>query len=492
MTSREFSPDSVPAARPAAVVILAAGMGSRMMSDLPKTLHRIGGAPMLSHVLATAAALEPETVVVIAGHGAAQVAEAARDARPDAIVALQEQQLGTAHAVAQARRALDGFAGDVFVLYADTPLIRPETLAAMSARRADGAAAVVLGFHAAEPGGYGRLIEADGRLERIVEAGDASPDELAVTLCNSGVMCVDGARLFGLIDRIGNDNAKGEHYLTDLIGLLRADGLRADVVTCPEAETLGVNSRADLAAAEAAFQDRKRAEAMADGVTLVAPATVHFAHDTVLGRDVLVEPNVVFGPGVTAETGAVIRAFSHLEGCHVSAGAVVGPYARLRPGAEIGPDARVGNFVEIKNAVLDEGAKANHLSYLGDAHVGAGANIGAGTITCNYDGFMKHRTEIGARAFIGSNSALVAPVRVGEGATVAAGSTVTQDVPDDALALARGRQAVKPGRARALRAALAEARRAADAARPDADPDSDPDSDPGSEAAAEADAGART
>ncbi|SET24342.1 bifunctional UDP-N-acetylglucosamine diphosphorylase/glucosamine-1-phosphate N-acetyltransferase GlmU [Oceanicella actignis] len=461
MTSRDISaPDPSAPPRPAAVVILAAGEGSRMNSDLPKALHPIGGAPMLAHVIAAAEALEPARMALVVGAGADQVTRAARDLRPDIAVAVQEPRLGTAHAVRQALPALEGFEGDVFVLYADTPLIRPETLRAMAARRAEGAAAVVLGFEAADPGAYGRLIVRDGALERIVEAREAGPDELAVRLCNSGVMCVDAARLPALLAQVRADNAKGEYYLTDIVALLRAQGGAVAVELCPEAETLGVNARDDLARAEAAFQARMRAAALADGVTLVAPETVFFAHDTVLGRDCVVEPNVVFGPGVTAETGARIRAFSHLEDCHVSAGASVGPFARLRGGAEIGPDARVGNFVEIKNAILEEGAKAAHLTYLGDAHVGARANVGAGTITCNYDGFAKHRTEIGEEAFVGSNAALVAPVRVGRGAIVAAGSTITRDVPDDALALARGRQENKPGRAPVLRAALERAARA--------------------------------
>ena len=443
-------------ARPAAAVILAAGVGSRMKSDLPKALHPIGGAPMLAHVMAAAETLSPDRLCVVVGHEGAQVAAAARALREDVAVAEQTERLGTAHAVAAARDALAGAEGDAVILYADTPLIRPETLAAMRAARDAGAAAVALGFEAADPGGYGRLIlGADGALDRIVEAKDADAAERAVTLCNSGVMMVDAALLMPLIDRVGNDNAKGEYYLTDIVALARADGHACAVVACPEAETLGVNSRADLAAAEAAFQAAKRAEALENGVTLLAPGTVFFAHDTWLGRDCVVEQNVVFGPGATVETGARIRAFSHLEGCHVSAGAIIGPYARLRPGAEIGNDAHVGNFVEVKNAVLGEGAKANHLTYLGDADIGAKTNIGAGTITCNYDGYLKHRTEIGRDVFVGSNSALVAPVRIGDGATVGAGSTITRDVEPEALAVARGKQSDLSGRATALRKLLA-------------------------------------
>jgi bifunctional UDP-N-acetylglucosamine pyrophosphorylase/glucosamine-1-phosphate N-acetyltransferase len=458
---RELATRMTQTPRPAAAVILAAGEGSRMSSDIPKALHKIGGASMLGHVMTTAEALAPARICVVVGHGADAVAEEAREWREGVAIAEQTARRGTGHAVGAARDALTGFEGDVVVLYADTPLISPDTLAAMQAARAKGAAVVVLGFHAAIPGGYGRLIVEDGALARIVEAKDANPEEMAVTLCNSGVMCVDGAALFGLLDRVTDDNAKGEYYLTDIVELARRDGLTCAVVECPEAETLGVNDRADLAAAEAAFQTRMRRDALANGVTLRAPETVFFSHDTWLGRDAEVEQNVVFGPGVTVETGALIRAFSHLEGAHVSKGAVVGPYARLRPGAEIGNDARIGNFVEIKNAEIAEGAKVNHLSYVGDACVGMGANLGAGTITCNYDGFLKHRTVIGAGAFIGSNTALVAPVTIGDGAIVGAGSTVTQDVAANALAVARGRQTVLPGRAQALRAVLAAKKAAA-------------------------------
>ncbi len=429
---------------PVSLVILAAGMGSRMNSDLPKVLHPLAGAPLLLHAMRAGAALEPERVVVVTGHEGEKVAKAARAENPEALIAHQADQLGTAHAVAQAREALAGFSGDLVVLYGDTPFIRPETLEAMREARARHGV-VVLGFDAADPARYGRLVMAGERLDRIVEFNDATDEERAITLCNSGVVCADSSTLFELIDAVGNANAKGEYYLTDIVAIARERGLSAGVVTCPEAETLGINTRAELAAAEAAFQTRARVEALDLGVTLTAPETVFFALDTVIGRDALVGPNVVFGPGVTIESGAEIRAFCHLEGCHVSRGAVVGPFARLRPGTELAEDTRVGNFVEVKNAVLDEGAKVNHLSYIGDAQVGERANIGAGTITCNYDGVMKHRTEIGARAFIGSDTMLVAPVRVGADAMTASGSVITADVPDGALALARARQEVKPG-----------------------------------------------
>ena len=430
-----------------ALVILAAGKGSRMKSDLPKVLHPIGQAPMLAHVLRAGAALAPDRVVVVAGHGAAAVTRAARAMDARAQVVVQKQQRGTADAVAAARPALEGFAGDVVVLYGDTPLLRPETLRRMlAARRTHDL--VVLGFEAADPGRYGRLVMRGAELERIVEARDATVEERRITLCNSGVLVADSALLLELVERIGNANAAGEYYLTDAVGLARARGLSVTAITCDEAETLGVNSRAELAAAEAAFQTRARAALMRDGVTLTAPETVFLALDTVIGRDAVIEPNVVFGPGVTVESGARIRAFSHLEGCHVRRGAIVGPFARLRPGAELAEEVRVGNFVEIKNARLERGAKVNHLSYVGDASVGARSNIGAGTITCNYDGVMKHRTEIGADAFIGSDTMLVAPVTIGDGAMTATGTVVTRSVEPGALAIARVAQENRPGQAR--------------------------------------------
>ena len=429
-----------------ALVILAAGMGTRMNSDLPKVLHPLAGAPLLIHAMKAGFALDASACVIVTGHGAEAVKAVAQDWDETAHCVVQEPQLGTAHAVAQAAPALAGFDGDVIVLYGDTPLIRPETLEAMQAARA-GHDIVVLGFHAADPGRYGRLVMEGDRLDRIVEFKDATHQERAITLCNSGVIAADAKTLFDLVAAVGNANAAGEYYLTDIIGIARARGLTATAVTCPEAETMGINTRAELAQAEAAFQARARAQALEDGVTLIAPDTVHFAHDTVIGRDAVIEQNVVFGPGVTVESGARIRAFSHLEGCHVSQRAIVGPYARLRPGAELSEDVHVGNFVEIKNAVLHEGAKANHLSYIGDATVGAQTNIGAGTITCNYDGVMKHHTEIGRGAFIGSNTMLVAPVRVGHEAMTGSGSVITTDVPDGALALGRARQEVKPGMA---------------------------------------------
>lgn len=432
-----------------ALIVLAAGKGTRMDSDLPKVLHRIAHAPMLWHAMRAGRALEPEACIVVAGHEAALVEASAKDYDPETQVVIQSQQLGTAHAVAQARPALEGFGGNAIVLYGDTPFIREETLEAMLEARAQHDV-VVLGFEAADPGRYGRLVTQGDDLERIVEFKDASDEERAIKLCNSGVVCAKAETLFNLIDAVGNDNASGEYYLTDIVGIARAQELSATVVRCDEGETLGVNSRAELAAAERLFQTRRRAEMMDDGVSFQAPDTVFLAWDTYIGGDTEVEPNVVFGPDVTVESGARIRAFSHLEGAHVSRGSVVGPFARLRPGAELAENVHVGNFVEIKNAVLHDGVKANHLTYIGDAEIGARTNIGAGTVTCNYDGVFKHKTTIGSDAFIGSDTMLVAPVTLGNGAMTASGSTITQDVPSGALAVARARQETKPGLATKL------------------------------------------
>lgn len=428
-----------------AAIILAAGQGTRMQSDLPKVLHQIGSAPMIIHAMASANTLDPQRMVVVTGHGGQQVEMAVREWRDDVSFATQDEQLGTAHAVQQAAPALNGFEGDAVVLYGDTPFISGDTLAAMQSARTAGAAVVVLGFETAQPGGYGRLIVGPDGLEAIVEAKEATPEQLAITLCNSGVVMADAATLMDLVNAVGNDNAKGEYYLTDIVGIARARGLTCAAVTCTEQETMGVNSRVDLAAAEAVFQWNRRGRALDEGVTLTAPETVFFAFDTHIGRDVTIAPNVFFGPGVTVETGAEIRAFCHLEGCHVAEGAQIGPYARLRPGAEIGGGARVGNFVEVKNAVLHEGAKVNHLTYIGDAEIGKRANIGAGTITCNYDGVFKHKTTIGNDAFIGSNSSLVAPLTIADGGYVASGSTVTTNINAGDLAIARARQVNKPG-----------------------------------------------
>jgi bifunctional UDP-N-acetylglucosamine pyrophosphorylase/glucosamine-1-phosphate N-acetyltransferase len=432
-----------------ALIILAAGKGTRMNSDLPKVLHKIAGAPMLIHAMHSGAALDPARVVIVAGHGFEAVKSTVAAHDPDATVVLQEEQKGTAHAVDAAREALADFEGDVIVLFGDTPFVRPETLARMAEARGDNAV-VVLGFEAADPGKYGRLVMQGKSLEAIVEYADATDEQRAITFCNSGVMLADSKTLFAMISEIESDNAQEEYYLTDVVSIARNRGLSVTAVACDEAETLGINSRLHLADAEEIFQIRARRELMELGVTMQQPATVMLSHDTVIGRDTIVEPNVYFGPGVTVESGAHIRAFSHLEGCHVSRGAIIGPYARLRPGAELAEDVRIGNFVEIKNATLDEGAKVNHLSYIGDASVGAAANIGAGTVTCNYDGVMKHKTTIGKRAFIGSDTMLVAPVTVGDNAMTASGSVITEDVPAEALAVARAKQVNKLGLARKL------------------------------------------
>ncbi|BAV64484.1 bifunctional N-acetylglucosamine-1-phosphate uridyltransferase/glucosamine-1-phosphate acetyltransferase [Sphingobium cloacae] len=442
------------ASRPLAVIILAAGQGTRMKSSLHKVLHPVAGRPMLLHLLASVAELQPERQVVVVGAGRDQVEKAVEG--KGVAIAVQDRQLGTGHAVAQAHDALEGFAGDVLILYGDVPLVRTETMRAMLDRlaRGDEPRAVVLGFRPADTAAYGRIVaDGQGIIEKMVEYKDASAAERAVTLCNSGLMAVRSTDLFVLLDSIGNDNAAGEYYLPDIVML---PGAQSAVIETEAWEVAGINSRIELAGVEALWQARRRVDAMRDGVTLVAPETVFFSHDTLLGRDVVVEPNVVFGPGVSVADDVVIHAFSHLEGARVESGAEIGPYARLRPGAKIGPKAKVGNFVEIKKAELAEGAKANHLSYIGDASVGAGANIGAGTITCNYDGFLKYRTEIGTGAFIGSNSALVAPVKIGDGAIVGAGSTVTADVPADALCLVRPAQDARPGWAARFRKKMQE------------------------------------
>jgi bifunctional UDP-N-acetylglucosamine pyrophosphorylase/glucosamine-1-phosphate N-acetyltransferase len=441
--------------RSVAAVILAAGKGTRMKSDLHKVLHPVAGRPMLLHLIASVQALAPERVVVVTGALSAQVEAAV--VPHGAATALQAEQLGTGHAVAQAEKALAGFDGDVLILYGDVPLVTTATMRRLVERLHgdDAPAAVVLGFRPADPGAYGRVIAgADGRIARMVEYKDATTQERAETLCNSGLMAVRSADLWPLLARVGNANAAGEYYLPDIVMLAAEDGRGSAVIETAADEVAGVNSRAELAAIEASWQAKRRAAAMEAGVSLLAPETVWFSHDTQLGRDVVVEPNVVFGPGVSVADGAAIRAFSHLEGCDVGPLCEVGPYARLRPGAVMLAGSKVGNFVEMKKAVLGEGAKANHLSYLGDAEIGAGANIGAGTITCNYDGFFKYRTSIGAGAFIGSNSALVAPITIGAGAIVGAGSVVTRDVDSDALALARGKQEARPGWAARFREAM--------------------------------------
>ncbi len=405
-----------------AIVVLAAGKGTRMKSERHKVLHPIAGRPMIEHLLASIAELSPARQVVVAGHGREQL-QATLDSRAELVV--QEPQLGTAHAVLQAGGPLADFAGDVLVLYADVPFVSAATMRAMIARLhdSDAPAVVVLGFEPDDALHYGRVIAADGRIAKMVEFKDASAAERATRLCNSGLMAARGADLFALLARVGNDNAQSEYYLPDVVNIALADGRACAVVTTADPdEVAGINSRAELAEAEGRWQARRRRQAMDDGASLIAPETVWFSWDTVLGRDVTIEPNVIIGPGVSVADGATIRGFSHLEGAAVGASCEVGPFARLRPGAVLEEKAKIGNFVEIKKSVLGPGAKANHLSYIGDAEVGAGANIGAGTITCNYDGYFKYKTVIGPRAFIGSNSSLIAPVKIGADAIVGAGS----------------------------------------------------------------------
>jgi bifunctional UDP-N-acetylglucosamine pyrophosphorylase/glucosamine-1-phosphate N-acetyltransferase len=441
--------------RPLAAIVLAAGKGTRMKSDLHKVLHPIAGRPMLGHLLAAVDALAPARTAVVVGSGREQVEPLV--AAHGGVVAVQDPQHGTAHAVQQAAQSLAGFDGDILILYGDTPLVTATTMARMleRLRAPDAPAAVVVAFRPDDPRHYGRIVaDADGTIVKMVEHKDASAQERAIDLCNSGLMAVRARDLWPLLARVGNANAAGEFYLPDIVMIAAADGRRSAVIEVEADEVAGINSRGELAEVEALWQRRRRARAMADGVSLVAPETVFFAWDTEIGRDTIVEPNVVFGPGVRIAERVRIRAFTHIEGASIAPGAEIGPYARLRPGTDIGEGARVGNFVETKKARLGAGAKANHLSYLGDADIGSSANIGAGTITCNYDGFFKYGTTIGEAAFIGSNSALVAPVSIGAGAIVGAGSVITQDVPADALAVARGGQQEKPGWAARFRAAM--------------------------------------
>jgi bifunctional UDP-N-acetylglucosamine pyrophosphorylase/glucosamine-1-phosphate N-acetyltransferase len=433
-------------------IILAAGKGTRMKSPRPKVLHEIGGRSMLGWSVALAKGLGCKRSVVVVGPDMPELSEAAARLVGAENVAVQKQQLGTANAVEAARGQLGNADGQVIVLYADTPLIPLEAGERAFDALAGGESLCVLGFKAELPNRYGRLVTAgDGSLEAIVEANDASETQLQIALANSGVMAAPAKLMFELLKDVKNDNAKKEYYLTDLVGLARGRKLRAAVALCEECDVQGVNSQAELAQVERAFQEAMRARLMTEGVTMTAPETVFFSHDTKVAAGATIEPNVIFAPGVSVESGAVIRAFSHLEGAKVGPGAIVGPFARLRPGAVIGKDAHIGNFVEVKNVTVGEGAKANHLSYLGDGEVGAGANIGAGTIFCNYDGFFKYRTTIGANAFIGSNASLVAPVTIGAGGYVGSGSVIVEDVPADALAIGRGRQVAKEGRAKTFR-----------------------------------------
>lgn len=435
-------------------IILAAGEGTRMRSQKPKVLHAVAGRPMLGHVLLAAG--DAERVVVVVGPGREDVADYARSIRPDAAIAVQTERKGTAHAVLAAEAALAEAAAagltDCVILFADTPLVTAMTVAALRAALAEGCTVAALGFEAKDPTGYGRLLMDGDTLAAIREHKDATAAERNVTLCNAGLMALDAQKALGLLRRVKDDNAQKEFYLTDVVALAREDGEKTGAVIAPEEDVMGVNDRVQLAQAEALMQTRLRDKAMRDGATLIAPETVHFWADTVVGRDVMIEPNVVFGPNVTIADNVTIHAFSHLEGCTIGEAAQIGPFARIRPGSAIAARGKIGNFVETKNARIGEGAKVNHLSYIGDATIGANANIGAGTITCNYDGFGKFRTEIGAGAFIGSNSSLVAPVTIADGAYVGSGSVITKDVPADALAVARGHQTIKDGWAKRFRA----------------------------------------
>ncbi len=432
-------------------VILAAGDSTRMKSEKSKVLHEVAGRPMIAHVVDAVAATGISSVALVVGRDAEKVAKAADIGGVKIESYLQEQRLGTGHAVLAAREAIAGGYDDILVTYGDVPLQTAGPL--LEARRAlaEGSDIVVIGFHTDRPTGYGRLLVKDGELIAIREEKDATDAERAVTWCNSGLMAINGRKALDLLSRIGNGNAKGEYYLTDLVEIARSLGGRVTAVDAPEVEMTGCNTRAELADIERFWQQRRRHELMLSGVTMIAPETVFLSYDTVIGQDALIEPNVVFGPGAVIDSGAVIHAFSHIEGAHVSEGATVGPFARLRPGADLSAGSKVGNFCEVKNGKIGKGAKVNHLTYIGDAVIGSGTNIGAGAITCNYDGVNKFETVIGKDAFIGSNSSLVAPVTVGDNAYIASGSVITADVPAEALAFGRARQEIKPERAKLLR-----------------------------------------
>ncbi|WP_322989624.1 bifunctional UDP-N-acetylglucosamine diphosphorylase/glucosamine-1-phosphate N-acetyltransferase GlmU [Hoeflea sp.] len=443
-------------ARTCLAVVLAAGDATRMKSSKSKVLHTVGNLPLIAHVTHAATAAGVDKVALVVGRDAEAVTKAASNGIDIPVSAVEQtERKGTGHAVLMARDIIaEGF-DDVVVLYGDAPLIDPVSLKAAITERGNGADVVVLGFRAADPTGYGRLIERDGALVAIREHKDATAEERAIDFCNGGIITFSGREAISLLEAIGNDNAKGEFYLTDIVEIARARDLKCVAIEAPEADMMGCNTRAELADIEQVWQARARHGAMMAGVSMIDPGSVFLSHDTKFGTDVTVEPNVWFGPGVTVGAGATIHAFSHLEGAVVGEGAMIGPFARLRPGTELAERAKVGNFCEIKKAKVGAGAKVNHLTYIGDAVIGAGANIGAGTITCNYDGLNKHLTEIGEGSFIGSNSSLVAPIKIGNGAYVGSGSVVTEDVPEDALAIARARQENKPGRARVLRDKIA-------------------------------------
>jgi bifunctional UDP-N-acetylglucosamine pyrophosphorylase/glucosamine-1-phosphate N-acetyltransferase len=438
-------------------IVLAAGEGTRMKSALPKVLHPLAGLPMIAHVMRAAQAAGEGDLALVVGHGADELRKAVAGLAPGATIVEQAQRLGTAHATLAARASIERGYDDILVMFGDTPLIDAAMLKAARAPLAEGAAVVVVGFDAPDPAGYGRLVEAKGTLVAIREERDCSEEERRISFCNGGVMAIDGSRALTLLDAVGNANAKGEFYLTDIVAIAHAAGLKVVATKASFESVLGVNTRVELARAEAIWQERKRRDLMLSGVTLIAPETVFLSHDTEIGADATVEPHVVFGPGVTIAGGAVIHSFSHIEGASIAAGCQIGPFARLRPGTNLHAKSKVGNFCEIKKATVEAGAKVNHLSYIGDAVVGAKANIGAGTITCNYDGFNKFVTDIGPGAFVGSNSSLVAPIRIGRDAYIASGSVITQDVPDEGLAFGRARQSTIPGKGRELRERLSAA-----------------------------------
>jgi bifunctional UDP-N-acetylglucosamine pyrophosphorylase/glucosamine-1-phosphate N-acetyltransferase len=438
-------------ARTCLAIVLAAGEGTRMRSARPKVLHEIGGETMLAHVLRAVTTAGGARIAVVIGPSLKAVTDEVKRVAPGAEVFEQTERRGTAHAMLAAKTALTKSADDILVLFGDTPLVRADVLTQLRKAIADGAAVAVLGFKPADPTGYGRLLTKGGELLAVREDRDASAEEKKITLCNGGLMALAGDKVMAILQKIGNANSKGEYYLTDAVAIAREMGLKAVAIDAEEDDVRGINTKGQLSEAEDVLQKRLRNAAMEAGVTLVAPDTVFLSADTTFGKDVTVEPYVVFGPGVTVEDGATIRSFSHLEGAKVGKGARVGPYARLRPGADLGQDVHIGNFVEVKAATIEAGAKANHLAYIGDARVGEKANVGAGTITCNYDGFAKHKTDIGRGAFIGSNTALVAPVKIGDGAYVGSGSVISSDVPADALALERAQQTVKEGWAKKFR-----------------------------------------
>jgi len=438
-------------------VILAAGEGTRMKSAMPKVLHAIAGLPMVAHVVKAAESAGATGVALVIGHGAEEMRKAAQKFAPKAETFVQEKRLGTAHAVLAAREAISKGYDDILVMFGDTPLIDAQALAIARQKLAEGAAVVVIGFRTPNPTGYGRLIERRGKLFAIIEEKDCSEDEKKITFCNAGMMAIAGDQALQLLEKVGNNNAKGEFYLTDIVEIAGAQGLSVVATEASFENALGINNRAELAEAERVWQARRRREAMLAGVTLIAPETVYFSHDTEIGADTIIEPNVWFGPGVRIASGAKIHAFSHIEGATIASNCDVGPFARLRPGADLKQKAKVGNFCEVKQATIEEGAKVNHLTYIGDARVGAAANIGAGTITCNYDGYSKFFTDIGEGAFVGSNSSLVAPVSIGKGGYIASGSVITESVPDDALAFGRARQKTIPGKGKELRERFASA-----------------------------------